>query len=383
MFFFNNNENTELFENSISDEDVNIIVGINGSGKSTYLNEIAKHHLNKGKSVICIANTIYDKFTVKSSKAKFLKSSRGKNIARRSINEVVNALDSYDSKVFFNLSNVFNYIKFEPIIEFKIYNLNPDYKELILNSNNFSSDEIQDLLFSIDNAFELYNQNDGKFILDFSENNDYERLRNRFFLKIIKYENKLKKINVCEKIVITLFKNHTFFPLNDASSGELTLIASLIYISINIRHESVIIIDEPENSLHPKWQIEYVKKLVDLFYFYQPKIIIATHSPLIINGAELNVRNVNIFKGISYGEFVKQTDDLKNVEEIYDNYFDVTTPENRFISHSIINKFNLLSEQKISYPDFRNIINDLINNSYDVQQKNALLGILELAKNYS
>ncbi len=382
MFFFNNNENIELFENSISDEDVNIIVGVNGSGKSTYLNEIAKHHLNKRTSVICIANTIYDKFTVKSSKAKLLKSSRGKNIVKRSIIELINALNSYDSKVFFNLSNVFNYINFHPIIEFKVDNLNPDYRELILMSNNFNPNEKEDLLFSLDNSFELQNQNNGKFKLDLSKNNDYENQKNRIFLKIIKYENKLKKINVLNKIDITLFKNDDFFLLNDASSGELTLIASLIYISINIRNGSVIIIDEPENSLHPKWQIEYVKKVIDLFYFYQPKIIIATHSPLIINGAELNMKNVNIFKGKSYGGFIKQQKDLKNVEEIYDNYFDVTTPENRFISQFIIEKFNLLSEGRLTYIDFENIIMELKNNSYDSRQKEALDGILELANNY-
>ncbi|GGG50956.1 AAA family ATPase [Epilithonimonas arachidiradicis] len=383
MFFFNNNENIELFEKSISDEDVSILVGVNGCGKSTYLNDIAKHHLNKGKPVICIANTIYDKFTLKSYKAKILKSSKGKNIAKQSITQVINLLDSYDSKSFFNLSNVFNYIDFKPIIEFNIHSLNSDYRELILMSNIFNDSEKEDLVISLNNSFELFYEGDTRFVLDFSNNNDYEKYKNRLFLRILKYENKLKKINVLKKIDVTLFKNDNFFLLSNASSGELTLIASLIYISANIQNESVIIIDEPENSLHPKWQIEYVKKLIDLFYFYQPKIIIATHSPLIINGAELNIKNVNIFKGKSFGEFIKQPEDLKNVEEIYDYYFDVTTPENRFISQFVIDKFNLLTELKISYSNFENIINGLINNSYDVQQKNALLGILDLAKNYS
>ncbi|SDR02416.1 AAA domain-containing protein, putative AbiEii toxin, Type IV TA system [Chryseobacterium soldanellicola] len=384
MFFFNNNENTELFENSKSDEDVNIIVGINGSGKSTYLNDIAKYHLNKRKTVICIANTIYDKFTLKSNKVKLLKSSRGKNITKSSIREIIKVLEKYDSKAFFNLSNVFNYIKFQPLIEFRVHNLNSDFRDLIFLSNLFNDNQKEELLNSINRSSDnLFIGGENKFILDFNQNDDYNKYKYLFFLKILKYESKLKRLNIISEIDITLFKDNNSFLLNQASSGELTLIASLIYISVNINEESVIIIDEPENSLHPKWQIEYVKKLTELFYFYQPKIVIATHSPLIINGAELNIKNVNIFKGISYGQFIKQPKDLKNVEEIYDYYFDVTTPENRFISQFVINKFNLLSEQKISYPDFQNIIIELINNSYDDQQKNALSGILELANNYS
>lgn len=384
MFFFHNNQNIELFEDSKSDEDVNILVGINGSGKSTYLNEIAKHHLNRGKTVIAVANTIYDKFTIRGYRAKLLKSSRGKNIAKHSIKEVIKVLESEDAKAFFNLSNVFNYINLEPRIEFKINNLNPDFRDIIINTNAFSKEEIEDLLYFLNRSYDhSLIENEGKFVLDFDKNNDFDTYRNTFFLKILNYESKLRKLKILKDIEITLFKENHSFPLNYASSGELTLIASLMYISVHINDDSVILIDEPENSLHPKWQVEYVKKLSELFYFYQPKIIIATHSPLVINGAELNITNVNIFKGLSHGQFNKQNKDLKNVEEIYDDYFDLTTPENRFISQLVIEKFNLLSEGKISHNNFQKILYDLIKNSYDNQQKDALNGILELAAKYS
>ncbi|MFH6958914.1 AAA family ATPase [Flavobacterium aquidurense] len=384
MFFFHNNQNIDLLENSRSDEDVNILVGINGSGKSTYLNEIAKHHLKRGKTVIAIANTIYDKFTIKGSRAKLLKSSHGKNIAKHSIKEVLKVLESDNIKAFFNLSNVFNYINLQPRIEFKINNLNPDFRDIIINTSAFNKEEIEDLLYFLNRSYDYsLIENEGKFILDFDKNNEFDAFRNVFFLKVLNYESKLKKLKILKDIEITLFKNNHSFPLNHASSGELTLIASLMYISVNITDSSIILIDEPENSLHPKWQVEYVKKLSELFYFYQPKIIIATHSPLVINGAELNITNVNIFKGSSFGQFNKQNKELKNVEEIYDNYFDLTTPENRFISQLVIEKFNLLSEGKISYTNFQNILYDLIQNSYDNQQKQALSGILELASKYS
>lgn len=384
MFFFYNNQNIDLLENSRSDEDVNILVGINGSGKSTYLNEIAKHHLRRGKTVIAVANTIYDKFTIKGARAKLLKSSHGKNIAKHSIKEVIKVLESENMKAFFNLSNVFNYINLQPKIEFTINNLKPNFREILINASVFDQEEIEDLLYFLNRSYDYsLIENEGKFILDFDKKNEFDAYRNAFFLKILNYESKLKKLKILKDIDITIFKNNYSFPLNHASSGELTLIASLMYISVNITDDSIILIDEPENSLHPKWQVDYVKKLSELFYFYQPKIIIATHSPLVINGAELNITNVNIFKGTSHGKFNKQNKDLKNVEEIYDNYFDLTTPENRFISQFVIEKFNLLSAGEISYTHFQNMLYDLIKNSYDDQQKQALNGILELASKYS
>ncbi|SIT04073.1 AAA domain-containing protein, putative AbiEii toxin, Type IV TA system [Chryseobacterium ureilyticum] len=381
MFQFNN-ENLELFKKSKSDEDVNIIVGVNGSGKSTYLNEIAKYHLKEGKTVIGVANTIYDKFTIK-GKAKLLKSSRGKNIVKNSFKEIINILEKQDnSKAFFNLSSLFTYINFRPKIEFKIQNLNPNFEKIITNSLDIDNRVKSDIIISLQRAADI-SWGDIRVFLDFNKHYLQNIQQIEFIFQILKFENKLKQHKILRSVEIKLYKESSSFPLNNSSSGELTLIASLMYISVNIDENSVILIDEPENSLHPNWQMNYVKKLNELFYFYQAKIIIATHSPLIINGAELEMENVNIFKGISFKRFVKQSKELKNVEEIYTNYFDVTTPENRYLSQFIIDKFNLLSKEKMLYNDFKNMINELIIKSYDNRQKQALTGILELANNYS
>lgn len=384
MFILNNNHNSELFEKSPTDEDVNILVGINGSGKSTYLNEVAKYHINRGKTVICIANTIYDKFNIRGKNARILKSSRGKNIAKYSIREIVKVLENNNEKAFFNLSTIFNYINFDPIIEFKVVNLNEEFREIIIESSIFNDAEKEDLLYFLNRSYENYLiENNNSFIINFDRNYEFDAYKNVFFLKILNYESRLKKLKILKRIDIILSKDNISFPFNLASSGELTLIASLFFIGINIDDNTVILIDEPENSLHPKWQIEYVKNISELFYFNQPKIVIATHSPLIINGSELNLSSVNIFKGKTFNNFYKQTKEIKNVEQIYDNYFDVTTPENRFISQYIIEKFNLFIEKKISLKNFENIIKELIHNSYDEVQKEALYGIIDLARKKS
>lgn len=72
--------------------------------------------------------------------------------------------------------------------------------------------------------------------------------------------------------------------LRRASSGEQCILLSLLGIAANITDNSIILIDEPEISLHPEWQQRYINLLMNTFEgFYNCKFIIATHSPLVIS----------------------------------------------------------------------------------------------------
>jgi predicted ATPase len=75
------------------------------------------------------------------------------------------------------------------------------------------------------------------------------------------------------------------FDLKDASSGQLSLATSLLGVSSAIRDGGLVLIDEPEISLHPGWQNEYMTQLGFLFGdFHGCHFIIATHSPQIVSG---------------------------------------------------------------------------------------------------
>lgn len=77
------------------------------------------------------------------------------------------------------------------------------------------------------------------------------------------------------------------FNLQHSSSGELSMMTSLLGILSGVKDGSLILIDEPEVSLHPDWQSKYIDILVtSLRDFCGIHIIIATHSPLIISGGQ-------------------------------------------------------------------------------------------------
>jgi predicted ATPase len=69
----------------------------------------------------------------------------------------------------------------------------------------------------------------------------------------------------------------------DSSSGETNLLCQFIGILSTIQDNSLIIIDEPENSSHPNWQINYIGWLKDIFKEYLScHFVIATHSHFIL-----------------------------------------------------------------------------------------------------
>ncbi|WP_242485557.1 AAA family ATPase [Pseudomonas sp. TH43] len=71
--------------------------------------------------------------------------------------------------------------------------------------------------------------------------------------------------------------------LKRASSGEQCLMVLMLGIAGHITDGSIVLIDEPEISLHPRWQEQFMMLLTTSFSAYRRcHFIVATHSPQII-----------------------------------------------------------------------------------------------------
>ncbi|TOE23387.1 hypothetical protein CGJ47_15095 [Vibrio parahaemolyticus] len=87
-----------------------------------------------------------------------------------------------------------------------------------------------------------------------------------------------------EDVVFSNSRTNQEFLLSQASSGELSLLFTMSSIAGEIENGSLILIDEPELSLHPEWQLNFLSLLTDIFSNYKNcHFIIATHSPNIIS----------------------------------------------------------------------------------------------------
>ena len=112
---------------------------------------------------------------------------------------------------------------------------------------------------------------------------------------------------------ITLFTNSSGdeFDINELSSGEKQLFLRTLAIRMLNPENSIILIDEPELSLHPKWQ----QRIVDVYRKIgeNNQIIIATHSPHILGS--VRKENIMLLDKDDEGKIVVRTGD-----ELYDSY---------------------------------------------------------------
>lgn len=82
------------------------------------------------------------------------------------------------------------------------------------------------------------------------------------------------------ELSITEFSNS----LNKFSSGQSIFVFILTEILANIRYDSLIIFDEPETHLHPNAISQLINSIHLLVRKFQSYCIIATHSPIIVQG---------------------------------------------------------------------------------------------------
>lgn len=112
--------------------------------------------------------------------------------------------------------------------------------------------------------------------------------------------------------------------ITDASSGQLSLVVTQLGIASSIEDGSLIIIDEPEISLHPQWQSEYLGRLREAFSEFRGcHFIIATHSPTLVAGAG-SIRT-NIVNLESQSEATSEPPAERSVDEVLFSTFGVVT----------------------------------------------------------
>ena len=85
-------------------------------------------------------------------------------------------------------------------------------------------------------------------------------------------------------IVVSKDKNKsTCLDLNHLSSGEKQEIVLFYELIFETDKNLLLLIDEPEISLHILWQKKFMDDLMKVVNMGQLEVIVATHSPQIIN----------------------------------------------------------------------------------------------------
>lgn len=351
---------------------ITIYTGDNGSGKSRQLSMLARDAVNNNQHVIAISTSLTDRFPSRSSRGSYCYMGRKLNgniylkAVKKAFISAVNEADLFS----YTLSNILEYAGFEPQIGFDMssFNMNIEsYKYYVDEVNETFDEEFMSLLYLIRHHIQ-----DLGYMLWANAHTRYgEGLSGEIISKIILNERKLRKFKFIKKLDIFLSKNSNDFKLQDASSGELSLIATSLFIAANIKKSgTVIFIDEPENSLHPSWQQQYIKNLLNIFPHSNIELFIATHSPLLISGS-INENNVSVLRS-SGSYFYPVESEIKNVEKAYMEQFGIVTPENNALSQLCIDLINEVECGNIQLSEAADTLNKYKECSYDSTQRDFI-----------
>ena len=361
-----------LFKKDNKILDLIVLAGVNGSGKTTILEAIKDFFDNRNIDFNDIekSNIYLEIFFEDFEREKIIPFI---NIdSQNNIYQVFHMLGSYNSYIkenkglYHQLAKFFEnppkiiYVpaenKFEEIQTYST-TLSKEYKFInIINSN-----VIRDL--------PSYIATRRNYLATIEEDLTMKEVTNKVvneingIFNILELDVKLKGFSKDEK-TLPIFENSASeeFDINDLSSGEKQLFLRTLSIKMLEPNNSIILIDEPELSLHPKWQqriIEVYKKIGE-----NNQIIVATHSPHILG----SVSNKNIF--ILYRNENGKIE-AKTGDELYSSYGQpvdrvlkdimglksVRTPK---IDRDIQELRKLVDKDKYNTDDFKEKYNNLL-----------------------
>ena len=363
---------------------VAILVGPNGAGKSRALREIALEY-GKKRDLVVVSNVAHDRFKGMRL-ARRLSFGRGGDSAKSIIKYALGlALDADDSSLF-QARAVLDYcgygerIGFRPTVTGRMMHRLAS-GDRVTNSLIFKHDEeFRDFdrarrLLARYKPGEIFWAETGSTGRDLSIRDDLAAL--------LRSEPLLRQNGLVSGVEVYLTKADDLVELSHASSGELSLISSLIFMIATTPPRAVVLIDEPENSLHPSWQRQYIAKLLAALSYRNVSIVVATHSPLIVTGSLTHNGDITTVFRVNGSRFSKLDIDSdpttsNSIEEVLWKAFEVVTPANHFVSEEIVEAIDRYERGQQTKAEVLGFVQKLEDKSDDETQTDFFAAIRQL-----
>lgn len=173
------------------------------------------------------------------------------------------------------------------------------------NSRIITSDDVFDYMLNIRNLNEGIDQKREEIFEEY-----LDAKYSKFQMKSMADYEQLKKVNTVRRKTQSRFvRSKLMDNVREYSNGE----SAFLYFTEKIEENGLYLLDEPENSLSPKRQIELVKFIEDSARFFGCQFIISTHSPFLLamNGAKIYDLDENPVD-------IKRWTELENVRTYYE-----------------------------------------------------------------
>lgn len=202
-----------------------------------------------------------------------------------------------DRDSIYNKSNF--YLDYVNICEMYIEDKIPE------NSRIITSDDVFDYMLNIRNINQGVDQKREELFKEYLEIKG-----SSFQMSSLEDYDELKRVNnVKSKTQSKFVRENLMNNVREYSNGE----NAFRYFIEKIGENGLYILDEPENSLSPKRQLELVKFIEDAARFLDCQFIISTHSPFI-----LAMRGAKIYDLDENPVYIKKWTELENVRTYYE-----------------------------------------------------------------
>ena len=211
------------------------------------------------------------------------------------LNVIAQALELKRDTIY-NRTNFFeDYIR---LCNYKVKNKVPE------NSRIITSDDVFDFMLNLRSINEGIDRKREELFEDYLDTK-----YSHFQMKSLEDYEKLKKVNnVRRKTQSKYIRENLMNNVQTHSNGE----SAFLYFSEKIQENALYLLDEPENSLSPKKQLELLRFIEDSARFFGCQFVIATHSPFL-----LSMKGAKIYDMDEERVDVKQWTELENVREYY------------------------------------------------------------------
>lgn len=139
----------------------------------------------------------------------------------------------------------------------------------------------------------------------------------------------------CTLVNIIFKKAGTEINLENLSSGERMYVLVVLALCFCLEDESLVLFDEPENSLHPKWQSEIIRDIHSITrnLALDATVVIATHAPLVVSSTP-NVDSL-IRDLPSTEDWLKFDLFGKNSDAVLETQFGLFSPRSLVVTNAI------------------------------------------------
>lgn len=151
--------------------------------------------------------------------------------------------------------------------------------------------------------------------------------------------------------------------LMELSSGEFQMFSSILGLALSVEDYAIVLIDEPENSLHPEWQAKYLdlinKAICGVSGLH---VLIASHSPLIASGFPFGNSRILVGKKSEkrddFFEYATESSDvfLRSADDLLVQLFKLPSARNFFFAQRVQRAVELFSSGSIETDEYQELL---------------------------